>query len=686
MFSNPVLPGSHLAAIASDDAPFLLEWAVYHRLIGFERITVYGDDITPQASQLGRAMAEVGLINFIEGVALADSGRGAAMIQCFADLHKRTKEDGTEWLLPFAIEEFLLISTGDGTLPALMQVMPRAADLISATWQIFGNGGHGSFGDGLITRRFTRAGSIQPGHVVPPLGVKTMFRPHIADSISRHRPVLAKDDAKWINGDRQNVTAWYRETRWSAPPERPGYGEVRVAYFATRDNASWLLRSMNPAQRQRGLTPADFRALLALHQRINVNRTQETALLSWADRIQPVIAQLLHDHPALDRSQTAAVNDMSQRIDDFTAGLDGNARRAIELFQQDKPVPPDLLDWEITGRISRRGDASQKWQKLVRTRKAEVGEEDLFVDQDERPEFDADDPDLVIRAPAWLSDLRLSANAQGFYRSIPGYALTHVHRSDEHLIVSFDNLSSVRDNPVDRNPWGYEFVRKSGWSHLGVMGYGGDWYRNGAIFDELTRLRDEGIFERYAQVTLMGTSMGAFAACAFAPLAPGCKVIAFSPQETLDQKLVPWETRFGSGRRANWSGRFASANEGAAAASQAWLFYDPCFAPDLRHAQRFSGKNIVPVQMRLSGHKTALILRAGGVLSSVVRGIVTGDFSANDFSALYQPCRRTPAYLSEVATMLSEKGRQQLLHRYIQSLEKADMKQLAKTLRRKYPA
>lgn len=679
--SHP-LPGSHLATIAHDDAPFLLEWAVYHRLIGFERITVYDDGVSDEATALGRAMADAGLITYREGLVPPGTGAGAVMLACYADLLKRSRQDGTEWLLPFGIDEFLLVETGDGGLASLIGALPDSADLISLTWQIFGNAGHGSFADQLVTRRFDRAARVKSGRLTPPLGIKTLLRPKVAEKLGRHRPVLAGGSPLWVNGAGQDVTDYYRDSRWFALADRPGFGHARIAFYATRDNASWLIRAMNPAQRARGLTPAEFNALITQHGRINTNVIEERAMAPWADRIEAELARLMADHPGLHLAHTAAVSDLSQRIVEFTSGLEGHAREAVELFLANKEVPPDLLNWDTTGRVSHRVEGG-KWQKLADASKAGRDEDDLFRDADERPEFDADNPDLVIKAPAWLADLRLSPHGRGFYRSVPGYALVHVDRGEDHLIVSFDNLSSVRDNPVDRDPWGYEFVRKSGWSHLGVMGYAGDWYRSGALIDEMIRLRDEGLFARYGKVTLMGTSMGAFAACAFASLAPGCTVIAFSPQETLDPRLVPWETRFGSGRKANWSGRFASANEGLTHAGKAWLFHDPCFAPDRRHAQRFDNPTARHVAMRLSGHKTAMILRAGGVLSDMVRRIVEDRFSAGDFPALYQPCRRSPAYLSEVSEKLATRRSARLLRRYLDAIEARGMNRLARTLRKR---
>lgn len=65
-----------------------------------------------------------------------------------------------------------------------------------------------------------------------------------------------------------------------------------------------------------------------------------------------------------------------------------------------------------------------------------------------------------------------------------------------------------------------------------------NWYRDAALITRLERLRDDGFFRGYGRVIFSGASMGAFAACAFAPLAPGCTIIAYSPQSTLHPDVI----------------------------------------------------------------------------------------------------------------------------------------------------
>lgn len=263
----------------------------------------------------------------------------------------------------------------------------------------------------------------------------------------------------------------------------------------------------------------------------------------------------------------------------------------------------------------------------------------------------------ISPAPGWLSDLRLSGHAHGFYHSMPNYACSYVARSKEHLLVSFDNLSSVGENPVSRLPWGYEFVRKSGWSHFGVMSFVPGWYRDDVLHGYLVSLRDSGFFKQFETVTMFGTSMGAYAACAFASLAPGCRVAAFSPQSTLAPRLVPWEPRYPSGRRANWNGAFQDAAKEVVAATNAWLFYDPRVALDVKHIERFTSPNIRRVPLRNADHKTALVLRNGKVLSKVVRSVVEGTATTQSLLSLYRQCRTTELYLNNLRDHVRSSGK-----------------------------
>ncbi|MFS4439213.1 hypothetical protein ACMA5I_13455 [Paracoccaceae bacterium GXU_MW_L88] len=267
-------------------------------------------------------------------------------------------------------------------------------------------------------------------------------------------------------------------------------------------------------------------------------------------------------------------------------------------------------------------------------------------------------------APEWLIGFRRSAHQKGFYISGEGYGVVFTDRGEDVLMVSCDNLSSARDDTMDRSPWGYAFVAKNGWSQLGIMTYNADWFRNDDLLTYLASLRDSGFFHRFKKIVMTGTSMGGYAACAFASLAPGCTVIAFSPQSTLDERLVPWEERFNSGRKANWDGLFRDGAVEAKAAKEVFLIYDSEFPPDVRHVERFDSANVTRLPARYSGHKTALFLRRAGLLSSVVKAAVAGELTKKTFDQIYRGGREMPWYINAVQRKLVDTGRHRHLPRF----------------------
>lgn len=311
--------------------------------------------------------------------------------------------------------------------------------------------------------------------------------------------------------------------------------------------------------------------------------------------------------------------------------------------------------------------------------------EDAEDDDNEPEEFDGGEARRhADPAPAWLVDLRRSPHRHGFYRGLGNHALVFADRGTERLIVSFDNLSSVRDDVVDRDPWGYGFVARQGWSQLGVLAFTPDWFRDPVLFAALTELADQGFFARFTSVTLTGTSMGGYAACAFASLVPGCQVITFSPQSTLSKPLVPWEKRFSAGRKADWSGPFADAASGLRHAGEAWLVYDPYCTEDARHIARFKGRHLRHLRMRHAGHKTALALRRAGLLGWTVTEAVEGRLTEARFQTACRGLRREPWYLDALAAHAAAGGKLRHVGRLVSLLAAQGQGFAAHRLRKNY--
>ena len=96
--------------------------------------------------------------------------------------------------------------------------------------------------------------------------------------------------------------------------------------------------------------------------------------------------------------------------------------------------------------------------------------------------------------------------------------------------------------PLDRSGFGEKFLKKAGHNAFHVICRGNDWYQYPEMPAAIAELKRR--CAGYADVVTYGTSMGAYAAIRFAPHLQASRVIAISPQVSIDRRRVPFETRW----------------------------------------------------------------------------------------------------------------------------------------------
>lgn len=276
-----------------------------------------------------------------------------------------------------------------------------------------------------------------------------------------------------------------------------------------------------------------------------------------------------------------------------------------------------------------------------------------------------------VNQPDWYKEITQGEIISGFFEQLTYQSLVMIKRPSDQLVVTFDNLSTVNDAAPDRAPWAYKFLRETGCAHLGIFAHRKDWYRDPDLIAALTRLRDDGIFAGYRDVLFCGTSMGGFAALVFSSLVPGARVLAFSPQSTLDETIVPWETRFGMGRMRNWRLPFSDAAFEIETASDVVIISDPYFTLDQRHVARLKSPNVRQLSAWFSGHFSPVFLRRANLLKPVMQAMIEEKLTPAHFYSLYRARRGLPWYKRAMEDMLVARGRDTLAARVSPAFRKA---------------
>ncbi|MBL9045896.1 MAG: glycosyltransferase family 2 protein [Tabrizicola sp.] len=136
-----------------NEAPFLLEWVAYHRVIGFDEIVICSNPSNDGTEELLAALAGAGVIRHLQAVPEpGEAAQSAAAKRFSAEIGYR---DG-DWYLWLDADEFLNIHVGARRVEDLIEAV-GAHDCALINWRVFGANGHARFPGRFIGPGFGRA-------------------------------------------------------------------------------------------------------------------------------------------------------------------------------------------------------------------------------------------------------------------------------------------------------------------------------------------------------------------------------------------------------------------------------------------------------------------------------------------------------------------------------------------------
>jgi hypothetical protein len=230
------------------------------------------------------------------------------------------------------------------------------------------------------------------------------------------------------------------------------------------------------------------------------------------------------------------------------------------------------------------------------------------------------------------------------------------------LVVSFDNLATI-DEGWPRGPWAWRRLEPMGHSVLGVQSHAKDWFRQPTAPALLRGLEERGFFRRFRRVVLTGASMGGFAALNFAPLIPEARVLAFSPQSTMNKVIAPFEQRFPFAvKRSNWEGMpFLDAAAAVPYIRRAVVVYDPFVPEDRAHAARLAGSGVQLVRVPFCTHEAIRVVLKTGTFPLLINGLIDSDGVGTDFWQAFRARRGVTKWQRALLAAAANRGRQELV-------------------------
>jgi hypothetical protein len=222
-----------IVATMRNEGLYLLEWLAHHRRCGFDHIFVYSNDNTDGSDGLLRALAEAGVITWIDSKIA--SGRRAQWKAYGHALRVLPETLDYDWCLVIDGDEFFTpnpaIFAGLGDYLDWQET--REVDVIGVNWIMLGSNGEARWRDGTMARRFPRGiGGANPH-------IKAMFRPRKVIHSYPHHPVMSGEAAHIFRGANGLIHTYDPQVGKSLST-KPDTGFAWVAHYFFKSNEEYL--------------------------------------------------------------------------------------------------------------------------------------------------------------------------------------------------------------------------------------------------------------------------------------------------------------------------------------------------------------------------------------------------------------------------------------------------------------
>ena len=228
-----------------NEAAFLLEWLAHHQSCGFTDFIICSNDCSDGTDLMLDHLAAKGLVHHIRnsgpyqkaGVQFS-AYKKAASLPVFAQ---------ADWVATLDIDEFVNIHVGNGTLPALLAVLPDA-DAITLTWRLFGNAGVVRYADQPITHSFTHAAPRVVHWPWRASMFKTLYRNNGAYAkMGVHRPRDPNPDLLarlvWRDGCGRRLEPRFKTTQIFSPFGRDNTQLAQLNHYPLGAMESYVLKA-----------------------------------------------------------------------------------------------------------------------------------------------------------------------------------------------------------------------------------------------------------------------------------------------------------------------------------------------------------------------------------------------------------------------------------------------------------
>jgi hypothetical protein len=302
--SAPLQRRNVLFSAMKNEAPFVLEWIAYHKVIGFDEIAICSNPSNDGMEEILTALAEAGEITHLR--VTVPTNRSPQVTASRAYTSQVGYREG-DWYIWLDADEFLNVHVGDRTVSALAAALgDRQIALVN--WRVFGSSGQREFSGRVLSPQFV--GASRPGFASN-LEVKSFFRFSAAvrgfGQQCLNRPLIANPSllgpVAMGNGTNAEITRWKNQAwltgadvRGTARvrPEEFGWSFAQINHYMVRTPEFFALKRVRGRGYKANATgEANTRHTDAFFTDHDRNEDEDRSILHWEQAVTQEIARLL---------------------------------------------------------------------------------------------------------------------------------------------------------------------------------------------------------------------------------------------------------------------------------------------------------------------------------------------------------------------------------------------------------
>lgn len=295
-----------------DEGPDVLEWACYHRVIGFDEVLVYTNDCTDGSDDLLDALQSIGLVHHRRhSTVRQDLAPQDAAARLIIDDPVFLRADWAIWV---DADEFLQPLTVPDVPSLVAALDERRADAIALPWKNFGSSGHVEVPEGLVIESFNMT-SGQLTRIERTF--KCLFRRSAPiGQLFAHRPIWTQDGIRCLGPNLdplpEGLSARIKEN--GRPDEmlpRDMKNLPRIAqinHYPVKSLRQFLLKRT----RKSGLGNKG-RFTDSYLNRFDINEVEQTGIHRFVPEVKTMMAEAL-SHPLVEEAFAEAVRRRSERV------------------------------------------------------------------------------------------------------------------------------------------------------------------------------------------------------------------------------------------------------------------------------------------------------------------------------------------------------------------------------------